>query len=159
MNLIPEIVSEIEGYLSLKERLYWSSVNKGYLKLINRTNLKSHISATTLSRYIEYNFPISNEITIREEIESFMGRNDFMTLMFLGDAILKENNIHTYTTTEWITSNRYYKVKNMVQSINIWGHGTRIIKNQKVCAVYRFRKLWASKKRKETSLTVKALIY
>ena len=159
MNLIPEIVSYIEDYLSLKERLYWSSVNKGYLKLINRTNIKSHISATMLSRYIEYNFPITDKITIREEIESFMERNDFMTLIFLGDDILKQNNIHANTYPEWFTSVRYYKVKKMVQSINIWGHGTRIIKNQKVCAVYRFRKLWASKKRKETSLTVKALIY
>ena len=80
MNLISDVVYKTEKYLSLKERLYWSSVNKGYLKLINRTNLKSHITATTLSRYIEYNFPISNEITIREEIESFMGRNDFIQL-------------------------------------------------------------------------------
>ncbi len=158
MNLIQEIVYDIEEYLSLNERLQWSSVNKEYFKLINRKNIKSHISATMLTRYIEYNFPISSETTIKEEIKSYMEpKNDFETLALLGNDILKKYNI--YTSSEWFTSTRCYKVKKMVQSINIWDSQSRIIKNQKVCAVYRFRKLWASKKKKDTSLNVKALIY
>ena len=159
MNLIPDIVFEIEKYLSLNERLNWSSVNNEYCKLINRTNIKSHISATVLTRYIEYNFPIYDEITIREDIKYFMGRNGFMTLKYLADHVLKEYNIHSITYPEWFTSMRCYKVKKVVKSISMWDPVPRIINNQKVCAVYRFRKLGAAKKIRETSLTVKALIY
>ena len=159
MKVIPDIVFEIEHYLSLNERLNWSSVNKEYCKLINRTNIISHISATALTRYIEYNFPITDEITIREDIKSYMGRNDFTTLRYLGGNILKEYNIHTYSYPEWFTPIRFYKVKKVVVSIDMWDNVPRIINNQKVCAVYRFRKLGAAKKIRETSLTVKALIY
>ena len=160
MNLIQDIVYDTEEYLSLVERLSWSSVNKQYFKLINRKNIKSHISASMLNHYIEYNFPIYDEITIREDIKCFMKpKNDFMTLRYLGDYILKEYNIHTHLYSEWFTSMKYYKVKKFVKSIDMWDSHPRIIKNQKVCTVYRFRKLGASKKRKETSLTVKALIY
>ena len=160
MNLIPEIVFVTEEYLTLVERLSWSSVNKEYFKIINRKNIKSHISAIMLTRYIEYNFPISDETTIREDIKRFMEpKNDFMTLRYLGDYILKEYNIHTHLYPEWFTSMKYYKVKKFVKSIDMWDSQSRIIQNQKVCAVYRFRKLGASKKRKEISLTVKALIY
>ena len=160
MNLIPEIVFVTEEYLSLVERLSWSSVNKEYFNLINRKNIISHISATMLNHYIKLNYPIYDEKTIIEDIKYFMiPRNDFMTLRYLGDYILKEYNIHTHLYPEWFTSMKYYKVKNFVKSIDMWDSQSRIIQNQRICAVYRFRKLGASKKRKETSLTVKALIY
>ena len=158
MNLIPEIVFVTEEYLSLVERLSWSSVNKEYFKIINRKNIISHISATMLNHYIKLNFPISDKRFLKEDIKEFMEpKNDFNILTFIGNDILEQYNIHIYS--QWFNTIKTYKVKNFVKSIDIWGSESRIIKNQRICAVYRFRKLGASKKRKETSLTVKALIF
>ena len=165
MYLISEIVYQIEKYLSLKDRLYWSSVNKEYYKLINRKNIKSHISAIYLNKYIKFNFPISAETNISDDIKEFMepkiafaaGECDFWTLNYLSDDILKIYNIHSYSF--WVNTMKCYKVDKFVLNDNIWGHYSRIIKNQNVCAVYRFRKLGGMKKKINTSLTVKALIY
>lgn len=165
MNLITDIDYKTEKYLSLKERLYWSSVNKEYSKIINRKNIKSHISAIHLNNYIKYNFPISDEINIREEIKEFMtpkiafaaGECDFWTLRYLSDDILKLYNIHIYS--DWVDHKKCYNVNKLILSENIWDQNPRFIKNQKVCAVYRFRKLGLMKKKIKTSLTVKALIY
>lgn len=165
MNLISDVVYKTEEYLSLKERLHWSSVNKEYSKIINRKTIKSHISAIHLNKYIKYNFPISDEINIREEIKEFMepkiafaaGERDFWTLKYLSDDILKIYNIHIYS--DWVDHTKCYKVDTLIVSENIWDQNPRFIRNQKVCAVYRFRKLGLMKKKIKTSLMVKALIY
>lgn len=158
MNLIPDVIHNIDEYLSLKERLYWSSVNKEYFRLINRKNILSRISATLLTRYIVWNFPFYDKKYLREDIKWFMKpKNDFRTLTLFGNDILNQYNIHIYS--EWFTSVKCYKVNKIIESKDIWDHNPRIIKNQMVCAVYRFRKLGITKKKKNTSLTVKALIY
>ena len=158
MDLIADIVYETEKYLNLKERLYWSSVNKEYYGLINRKKIKLHISAIHLNNYIKINFPISHETSIIEDIKCFMEpKNDFWTLRFISDDILNKYNIHTYSY--WVNSTKYYKVNKIIISQDIWDTSPRIIQNQRVCAVYRFRKLGIMKKKITTSLNVKALIY
>ena len=176
MKLFPEIISEIEHYLSLIDRLNWSSVSKKYSVLINRKKINSYISAINLTHYLEWSFsdgypnppkfnnslvgPISNppdkEYLVRD-VKCFMEPEpSCWQLRILGDEMLKLYNVHIHPY--WFRYKKCYRVQKIILSQDLWDTEPRILLNQNVCAVYRCRKMGILRKKIVNSLTVKALV-
>lgn len=176
MRLLPEINSEILHYLSLIDRLNWSSVSRRYSLEINRKKIGSYISAIILTHYLEWSFsdgypnrskfndslvgPISNPLNkehLLRDVKCFMEPEpSCWQLRVLGDEMLKLYNIHTYPF--WFNLKRCYRVSKLVLSQDLWDHEPRILKNHNICAVYRCRKMGMLRKKIINSLTVKALV-
>lgn len=176
MKLIPEIASEIQQYLSLIDKLNWSSVSKKFSTEINRKKISSSISAIILTHYLEWSFsdgypnppkfnnslvgPINNppvkEYLIRD-VKCFMEPEpSCWQLRVLGDEMLKLYNIHTYPF--WFRYKRCYRVTKLILSQDLWDDEPRVLLNQNICAVYGCRKMGVLRKKIVNSMTVRALV-
>ena len=177
MNLIPDIIHEVENYLNFIDRLHWSSVTKNFLVLIDRKKISSYISAIRLTHYLEWtlsenyiDYPIFNHNMVKpinnppnkkylaEDIKCFMEHEPSnLALKFLANEMFKLYNINTYSL--YFRYNKCYRLKKIIVSQDIWDPNPRTLINQKVCAIYRCRKMGILKKTITDSLVLKALIY
>jgi len=176
MELFPETISEIQQYLSLIDKLNWSSTTKSFSTQINRKKISSYISAILLTHYLEWSFsdgypnppkfnnslvgPINNppnkEYLLRD-VKCFMEPEpSCWQLRILGDEMLKLYNIHTHPF--WFRYKRSYRVQKLILSQDLWDHEPRILKNQNICSVYRCRKVGILRKKIVNSLTLKSLV-
>lgn len=176
MKLLPEVIGEIESYLSLIDRLYWSSINKNFSTWINRKKINSYISAIILTHYMEWSFsddcvkaskfnkylvgPINHppaRETLAHEIKCFMTpESSYWSLRVLGDEMLSLYNIHTHPF--WFRYQKCYLSSKLILSSDIWDPNPRILQNQRVCAIYRCRKLGVLRKKILESLVLKSLV-
>ena len=179
-KVFPEICWEVQNYLNLIDNLRWSTTSSNFQQLINRKKIKSRISAIVITHYMEYSFcqdtclirphkfnhnlvkPINeppNKSTLKDDISTFMSddqRTCSWSLKVIGDELLKMYNIHTHSF--WFRYQRSYRTAKLILSLDLWDTEPRIIENQRVCAVYRCRKLGRLRKKILESLTVKALV-
>lgn len=176
MKLFPEIISEIEQYLSLIDKLNWSSSSQSDSSLINRKKITSCISAINLTHYLEWSFsdgypdppkfnntlvkPISNPPNkehLLRDVKCFMEPEpSCWQLRILGDEMLRLYNIHIYPF--WFRYKRCYRAQKLILSQDLWDDEPRILINQNICAVYGCRKMGVLRKKIMNSLTVKALV-
>jgi len=177
MNLLPDIIHEVEHYLSFIDRLNWSSVTKKYLVLINRKKISSYISAIRLTHYLEWtlseNFidyprfnhnmvgPINNPPNkehLARDVKCFMEPEpSYWPLRFLADEMLKLYHISTYSL--WFRYIKCYRSNKLIVSQDLWDPNPRTLINQNVCAIYRCRKIGGVRKNIINSLVLKALVY